>query len=116
MASIHPVTMIKQDNFYALGFGDGADVALQAVTRAPQNRQTADGRQLPPISPHSDLFSSLGLIGDLSEEGMRFAQERLISIPIIFRMSKMIFCLSGKNDEEIQKNSSKMNLAWKSIS
>ena len=103
MASIHPVTMIKQDNFYALGFGDGADVALQAVTRAPQNRLTADGRQLPPLSPHSDLFSSLGLIGDLSEEGMRFAQERLISIPIIFRMSRRIFCLSGKTMRKFRK-------------
>ena len=78
----HYVTMIKQDNFYALGFGDGADVALQAVTRAPQNRQTADGRQLPPLSPHSDLFSSLGLIGDLSEEGMRFAQEEQCPVPV----------------------------------
>lgn len=35
------VTMVKQDNFYALDIGDGAGVALQATTRpAPAKAQT----------------------------------------------------------------------------
>lgn len=78
----HYVTMVKQDNFYALGFGDGADVALQAATRRPVPRKTVTGRELPPLSPNSDLFSGLGLIGDVSMQGLCFARQDQPPTPV----------------------------------
>lgn len=78
----HYVTMIKQDNFYALGVGDGAAVALQAATRRPLPRRSADGRDLPPLSPDSDLFSALGLAGPLPEEALAFARPDQCPTPV----------------------------------
>lgn len=76
------VTMVKQDNFYALGFEDGCDIALQAVTMRPVERQAADGRTLPPLSPKSDLFSALGLVGTPTERGMRFWDDAQCETPV----------------------------------
>lgn len=76
------VTMVKQDNFYLLGFGDGADAALQAATRLPQPRQDAQGNTLPPVSEDSDLFSAVGLFGTLTGQGLAFLREEQCPLPV----------------------------------